>query len=75
MPSGQSPRTRYRALWALTFVPPETPGQFVSVRMPIGAFASRTAHAFTVAQHRRAEDAARREVAQMVADLQKAQAK
>ena len=59
----------------LTFVPTETPGQFVAVRVPIGAFASRTAHAFTLAQRRRAQDTARREVAQVVADLQHARPK
>ena len=62
-------------LGPLTFVPPETPGQFVAVRVPIGAFASRAAHSLAVAQHHRVEGAARRAVAQVVVALQKTQAK
>jgi hypothetical protein len=62
-------------LGALTFLPPDTPGQFVSISVPIGALASRAAHSITAAQHRRAEDAARDEVAKALAEFQKAQPK
>ena len=60
-------------LGALTFVPPETAGQFVSIRVPVGAFASRAVHSLAAAQHRRAENAARDEVAKAFAEFQRTQ--
>jgi hypothetical protein len=60
-------------LGALTFVPTDTPGQFLSIRVPVGALASRAAHSIAAAQHRRAENAARDEVAKALAEFQKAQ--
>jgi hypothetical protein len=58
---------------ALTFLPPDTPGQFVRIRVPVGALASRAARSIAAAQHRRAENAARDEVAKALAEFQKAQ--
>jgi hypothetical protein len=62
-------------LGVLTFVPPDTPSQFVSIRVPVGALASRAAHSIAAAQHRRAERAAHNEVAKALADFQEAQPK
>jgi hypothetical protein len=62
-------------LGAATFLQPATPGQFVSIRVPVGALASRAAHSIAAAQHRRAENAARGEVAKALADFQNAQRK
>jgi len=62
-------------LGILTFLPPDTPGQFVSIRVPVGALASRAAHSIAAAHHRRAENAARDEVAKALAEFQKAQPK
>jgi hypothetical protein len=59
----------------LTFLPPTTPGQFVSIGVPIGALASRAAHSIAVAQHRRAQNAARDEVAGALAEFNKSQRK
>jgi len=57
----------------LTFLPPATPGKFVSIRVPVGALVTGAAHAITAAQHRRAEKAAREEVAKALAEFYKAQ--
>jgi hypothetical protein len=54
----------------LTFVPPDAPGQFVSVKVPIGDLVSRAAHSVAAAQHRRAENAAHAEVVKALADFQ-----
>ena len=62
-------------LGILTLVPPETRGQFVSIRVPVGAFVSGAVHSIAAAQHRRAENAARDEVAKALAEFQRAQAK
>lgn len=59
----------------LTFLPPDTPGQFVSVRVPVGDLVSRTAHSVAAAQHRRAENAALAEVVKALAEFQEAQPK
>jgi hypothetical protein len=58
-----------------TFLPPDTPGQFVSIRVPVGAFATRAVHSIAAAHHRRAENAARNEVAKAFAEFQGAQPK
>jgi hypothetical protein len=55
----------------LTFLPPDTPGEFVRVRVPIGALVSRAAHSAAAAQHHRAERSAHDEVIHVVAALQK----
>ncbi len=60
---------RFR-LGALTFVPPDTPGQFVAVRVPVGDFATRAIHSVEAAHRRRTERAARTEVERVVAALQ-----
>ena len=62
-------------LGVLTFVPPDTPGQFVSIRVPVGALVSRAAHSIAAAQHRRTERAARDEVAKVLAEFQQSQPK
>jgi hypothetical protein len=54
---------------ALTFSPPETLGQFVAVKIPIGDLASRAMRSVAVAQHRRAERAAHAEVVEALAQL------
>ena len=62
-------------LGVLTFEPPDTPGQALSIRVPIGALASRAVHSVAVAHHRHAENAARDEVAKALAEFQRAQPK
>jgi hypothetical protein len=62
-------------LGILTFVPPDTPGQVVSIRVPVGALASRAVHAVVAAHHRRAENSARDEVEKAFAEFQRAQPK
>jgi hypothetical protein len=62
-------------LGVVTFVPPDTAGQFIAIRVPIGDIISRAAHSISAAQRRRAEKAAHAEVMKAVADFQKAQPK
>ena len=57
----------------LTLLPPDTRGQFVRVRVPVGAFATRAVHSITAAHQHRAESAARHEVAKALAEFKKAQ--
>jgi len=59
----------------LTFVTPTTPGQFVSVRVPVGELVSHAAHSVVAAHHRRAENAAHAEVLKTLADFQASQEK
>jgi hypothetical protein len=59
----------------LTFLPPDAPGQFVRIRVPVGALASRAVHSIADAHHRRAENAARDDVARALAEFQRAQPK
>jgi hypothetical protein len=59
----------------LTFLPPDTPGQFVSIRVPVGDLVTRAAHSVAAAQHRRAENAAHAEVVKALEEFQKAQPK
>jgi len=59
----------------LAFLPPDTPGQFVSVRVPVGDLVSRAAHSVAAAQHRRAENAAHAEVVKALVEFQNAQLK
>ena len=54
----------------LPFVTPTTPGQFVSVRVPVGELVSHAAHSVAAAHHRRAENAAHAEVLKALADFQ-----
>jgi hypothetical protein len=55
----------------LTFLPPDTPGEFVRVRVPIGAIVGRAAHSVAAAQRHRSESAAHDDVLRVVAALQK----
>ncbi len=59
----------------LTFLPPDTPGEFVSVRVPVGDLVGRAAHSVVAAQHRRAENAAHDSVVKALAEFQNAQPK
>jgi hypothetical protein len=59
----------------LTFLPPDTPGQFVTIRVPIGDLVSRTVHSIAVAQHRRGENAAHAEVVKALAEFKQTQPK
>jgi hypothetical protein len=56
-------------LGVLRFVRPDTPGLFVEIRVPVGALATRAARSIAVTQHRRAENAARDEVAKALAEF------
>lgn len=58
----------------LTFLPPDTRGEFVRVRVPIGALVSGVTKSIATTQHRRAEKAARGEVAKALEEFLKAQA-
>jgi len=59
----------------LTFVPPATRGEFVRVRVPVGALASGVAHSMATTQRRRAEKTARGEVAKALEVFLKTQAR
>ena len=58
-------------LGLLTITPPDTAGQFIAVRVPIGDLTSRAAHFIATAQHRRAENTAHAEVVKALAEFQK----
>ena len=60
---------------AVTFVPPNSPGRMVNVRVPVGGLVIRTAHSVAAAQHHRAEKAAHAEVMKALAEFEKAQAR
>jgi hypothetical protein len=55
-----------------TLLPPNAPGEFIRVRVPIGALVVRAAHSVAASQHRRAEESAHDEVVRALATLQKA---
>jgi hypothetical protein len=59
----------------LTFVTPTTPGEFVSVRVPVGELVSHATHSIAAAHHRRAENAAHAEVLKALAEFQASQEK
>ena len=63
-----------RRFGILTFLPPDTRGEFVRVRVPIGALVSGVTHSIATTQHRRAERAAREDVAKALEEFRKAQA-
>lgn len=58
-----------RRLGILTFVPPHTNGEFVSVVVPVGELATRAGHALAAARHRHAERRAHEEVLHALKDL------
>jgi hypothetical protein len=62
-------------LGVLTFLPPDAPGEFVRIRVPVGALASHAVHSIATAHHRRADNAARDEVARALAEFQQARPK
>ncbi len=59
----------------LAFLPPDTRGEFVRVRVPIGALVSGVAHSIAATRHHRAEKAAREDVAKALEEFRKAQAR
>jgi hypothetical protein len=58
-----------RKLGFLTLVPPTTAGEMIRVRIPIGELVSRTTHAINEARRKRAERAARKEIARSLAEF------
>jgi hypothetical protein len=62
-------------LGPLTFVSPDTRGQFVAVKVPIGELAMSTVHSVAAARQRRAERAAHAEVVEALARFHDARAK
>jgi hypothetical protein len=62
-------------LGALTFVPPETRGQFIAVSVPIGDMAMRAVRSVAIAQQHRGEQAARAEVVETLTRFKDAGAK
>jgi hypothetical protein len=63
-----------RRFGILTFLPPDTRGEFVRVRVPIGALIGGVAHSIATTQHHRAEKAAREDVGRALEEFRKAQA-
>jgi hypothetical protein len=64
-----------RHFGGLTFLPPDTAGEFVRVRVPVGAIVSRAARSVAASQHHRAETSAHDDVVRALAAWQQAQAK
>lgn len=62
-----------KRIGVFTLVPPEHRGEIVQVSMPVGNLAMRAARAIGQAQSRRAEQKARKEVAQALKDFQTSQ--
>ena len=60
-----------RRFGILTFVPPDTRGEFVRVRVPVGALVTSVTRSIARAQRRRAEKAARGEVATALEEFRK----
>jgi hypothetical protein len=54
----------------LTFLPPDTPGEFVRVAFPVGALVSHAVHSTSAARRGHAEKRAHAEVARALADFQ-----
>jgi hypothetical protein len=54
----------------LTLLPPDTSGEIVSVRVPVGDLATRAARAVAAVQHRRAERRAHEDVVRALQDFQ-----
>ena len=61
-------------LGILTFEPPRTKGEFVRVRVHVGALVSGVARSIVNTQRRRAEKAAREDVAKALGEFLKAHA-
>jgi hypothetical protein len=57
----------------LTFVAPDSPGQMLKVRVPVGDLVGRAAHSVAASQHRRAEKAAHAEAVKALAEFERAQ--
>jgi hypothetical protein len=68
-----SPDERRFGIFA--FLPPDTRGEFVRVRVPVGALVSGVAHSIAATRHHRAEKAAREDVAKALEEFRKAQAR
>src|SRR5262245_45475928 len=65
--------TTPRRFGIVTFTQPERRGEIVQVSVPIGDLTMRAAHSIGQAQHRRAEQKARKEVEHAIKDLRPAQ--
>jgi hypothetical protein len=59
----------------LTFLTPDTRGEFVRVRVPIGAPVGGVAHSIAATRHHGAEKTAREDVAKALEEFRKAQAR
>ena len=66
-----APAADRRRFGVLTFLPPDTPGELVRIRVPIGALVSQAAHSISAARRAHAKQGARQEVARALADFQK----
>jgi hypothetical protein len=62
-------------LGVFTVVPPDVPGEFMRVRVPLGALVVRAAHSVAASKHHHAEESAKDEVVRALAVFQKAPAK
>ena len=62
-----------RLFGVLTFLTPETPGEFLRVKLPVGALVSHAARKMAAVRRGRAENSARAEVARALSDFQRAQ--
>ncbi len=63
----EPPPTR---IGVLTLVPPERRGEMIQMSLPVGDLAMRAARTLGQAQRRRAEEKARKDVAQTIKDFQ-----
>jgi len=63
------PEPRVKSWGPFSLVPPDTPGEIVKIRVPVGELAMKTAHTIAVANHERAERKARNEVARELQDF------
>jgi hypothetical protein len=61
------PAPREFRLGVLTFVPPDARGQFVAVRIPVGALAAHAFQSIAAGQRRRATNAARDDASKRLA--------
>jgi hypothetical protein len=71
----RAPSTPDALQWGIvTFTQPDTPGQFLSIRVPIGDLVSRAAHSIASAQRRRAQERAHADVVKALTEFREAQA-
>jgi hypothetical protein len=63
------PEPKVKSWGPFSLVPPDTAGEMIKIRVPIGDLAMKTAHAIAVASHERAERKAHDEVARELQDF------